>query len=184
MTPTRATHHHDDHLYDESELHNEDVAHEHSDVNVRALLIFAFGLMAVVAACAAAMYGLFNVLESQAASNDPVMSPLSRPAGQLPPEPRLLTDEPQNLQHYRAQQTESLQGIEAAKKQLLQQGLPVRVDAPTDRWMGTYSASRGESSSGRMIPTKPGDLAAGPVGLNPVPPPAAAAPAPPKSGGH
>ena len=50
-------HRHDDHLYGDP-LHNEDVAHEHSDVNVRAILIFAVGLAAVVGVCALAMLGL------------------------------------------------------------------------------------------------------------------------------
>ena len=165
----------DDHLYDDDPLHNEDVAHEHSDVNVRALIIFCFGLTGVVVLSAAAVYGLFIVFESQAAANDPVLSPHAVPAGQLPPEPRLLTDEPQNLQRFLAEQAEALKGIDAAKKQLLQQGLPVRADAPTDAWLGTHSPARGESSGGRMIPLKPG---AGGEGT-----PSAVPPAPPKSGG-
>src|SRR5829696_5949933 len=124
MTPTRsAPHGHDDHLYSDEDLHNEDVAHEHSDVNVRALLIFCFGLVAVAAIIHLSMWGLFEVFERQAAANDPVVTPLARPAGQLPPEPRLLTDEPQNLQRFRDLQAEALKGIDDAKKRLLQQGL-------------------------------------------------------------
>ena len=151
MTPIS----HDDHLYDEG-LHNEDVAHEHSDVNVRALIAFALGLAAVVAVCALAVGGLFKVLESQAAANDPVLSPLARPAGQLPPEPRLLTSEPQNLQQFNGEQAAKLTGIEDAKKRLLGQGLPVRADAPTDPRMGTNAPAHGESSGGRGIPVRPG----------------------------
>jgi hypothetical protein len=154
--PPPAHHSHDEHLYDERELHNEDVAHEHSDINVRAVLIFGGGLAAIVVACALLMVPLFNLFEHQAAANDPVMSPLAKPVGQLPPEPRLLIDEPQNLEKFRAQQFEALKGIDAAKKQLLQQGLPVRADAPADTWMGTHSPARGESSGGRGIPVRPG----------------------------
>jgi hypothetical protein len=163
MTPT------DPHVRDSS-LHNEDVAHEHSDVNIRALLMFCFGLMAVTAVVMVAMWALFQVFEGQAAANDPVMSPHARPAGQLPPEPRLLTDEPRNLQRFRAQEADVLKGIDEAKKRLLEAGLPVRADAPTDQWIGTRSPARGESSSGRAIPVKPGSDPA--------------QPAPPKSGGH
>jgi hypothetical protein len=180
MTPTRQPHSHGqphghgqhDHLYDDP-MHNEDVAHEHSDVNVRALLMFCFGLMAVTGIVMVAMYGLFVVFEE--------------PAGQLPPEPRLLTDEPQNLQRFRMQQQETLKGIDDAKKRLLEQGLPVRADAPTDPWLGTHSPARGESSSGRAIPIRPGSAA-------PTPPaqPAAGSTGepqvqqqtPPKTGGH
>lgn len=179
MTPTS----HDDHLYDD-ELHNEDVAHEHSDVNVRAVLTFAFGLAAIVIASAIAMRGLFVVFERMAAAQDPVVSPLAPPAGQLPPEPRLLINERKNLQEFRAQQAAGLEGIDAAKKRLLEQGLPVRAGAPGDAWMGTHSSASGESSGGRRIPLK-----AGSVPAEQAPPPAAApAPAPahaaPKSGGH
>jgi hypothetical protein len=190
MTPTKHPHPQGhgqhDHLYAEP-LHNEDVAHEHSDVNVRAVLMFCFGLMAVVGIMMAAMYGLFWTFEGQAAANDPIVTPLAEPAGQLPPEPRLLTDEPQNLQRFRMQEAEVLKNIDDAKKRLLEQGLPVRADAPADPWLGTYSPARGESSSGRAIPTRPG-------GTEPAQPvqPAAGQPTgepkvpqtPPKSGGH
>jgi hypothetical protein len=101
------------------------------------------------------MWGLFRFFESQAARNEPVTSPLAQPAGQLPPEPRLLTNEPQNLQKHRDSLAERLKGIDDGKKQLLEQGLPTRADAPTDPWMGTRSPSRGESSGGREIPVKP-----------------------------
>ena len=146
-----AGHAHHDPLYDDG-LHNEDVAHEHSDINVRAVLIFAGGLAAVVFVCAVAMYGLFSLFERQAAANDPVVSPLARPAGLRPPEPRLLENEPENLRVFQQGQSEALKGIEAAKRQLLQQGLPVRAGASSEAWLGTRSPARGESSGGRAIP--------------------------------
>ena len=210
MTPTDphrpqkpAGHHADEPLYAEPRLHdryhaehghaahdgafNEDVAHEHSDVNVRALLVFCLGLVVIAAVIHVAMWGLFVVLERQAAANDPVMSPLARPAGQLPPEPRLLTNEPQYLERFRAQEAEGLKGIEDAKKRLLEQGLPVQADAPQDPWMGTRSPARGESSSGRMIPIRPGTLGpeqpVQPAAGQPVGDPKTPAGAP-KSGGH
>ena len=178
-TPAKpAAHHsHDDHLYGDP-LHNEDVAHEHSDVNVRAIIIFAVGLAAVVGVCALAMVGLFNLFESQARANDPVLSPLAQPAGKVPPEPRLLENEPKYLQDFRAALSGRLSGVEDAKKRLLEQGLPVRADAPADPWIGTHSQSRGESSGGRTIPLKPGSAAVPPVQ------PTVPAPTPPKSGGH
>ena len=180
-----ASHHHDDHLYDQAELHNDDVDHEHSDVNIRAILGSAVGLFAVVGVCALIVLGLFNFLESQAASNDPVLSPLTQPAGQLPPEPRLLTDEPQNLQRFRESLTERLKGIDEGKKQFLQHGLPVRADAPADPWMGTHSPARGESSGGRMIPIRAGDGATpAPAPVTPTTPAAGASPVPVKGGGH
>ena len=154
----------EDHLY--APLHNEDVAHEHSDVNVRALMLSAVGLAVVVAVCAGIVYVLFGVFERQAAARDQVVTPLATPAtsystpaeapAQLPPEPRLLTNEPQNLERFRAEQAGGLKGIDEAKKQLLQQGLPVRADAPTDPRLGTRTPAQGESTGGRGIPTRPG----------------------------
>ena len=146
--------------------YNEDVAHEYSDVNVRALLIFAGGLAVVVIVCAGIVLGLMKLFERQAATNDMVMSPLARPAagypqadqvpGQVVEAPRLLTNEPGYLQRFRAQEAERLQGIEDAKKKLIESGLPVRAEAPQDAWMGTRSPTRGESTGGRGIPVKPG----------------------------
>lgn len=162
MTPTEhrppppAGHHDDEHLYDQEELHNEDVAHEHSDVNVRAILGFAGGLALVTALLGVAMYGLFTFFERQAVRNEPITSPLARPAGQEPPHPRLLQNEPKNLQEFRDSLAERLKGIDAGKKQLLEQGIPTRPDAPADPSLGTRTPSRGESSGGRGIPVKPG----------------------------
>ncbi len=181
-SPHPADHHsHDDHLYDDP-LHNEDVAHEHSDINVRAVIVFAVGLAAVVGVCALTVFGLFKVFEQQARANDPVLSPLVQPAGQLPPEPRLLIDEPQNLQNFRTALSGRLTMIDEAKKRLLEQGLPVRPDAPIDAWIGTNSSSRGESTGGRGIPLKPG--APGEAAPAPASAPPAAPATPPKSGGH
>src|SRR5687768_985786 len=65
-----AAHHHDDHLYDDEFLHNEDVAHEHTDVNVRELLLYTAGLVVTCVVCAVIVYGLFNWFERLAAAND------------------------------------------------------------------------------------------------------------------
>lgn len=204
-TPTPASSRPDPHAHDRHHAahghtphdgaYNEDVAHEYSDVNVRSLLIFLGGVVVVCAIVAVAMWGLFIVFENQAAQNDPVMSPLAIPAGQLPPEPRLLTDEPLNLQRVKSEEREVLEGygwvdqqagtaripIDEAKKRLLEQGLPVR-ETPVDPWMGTHAPARGESSSGRMIPVRPGEM--GPQ--QPAKPAAGQGnePAPQKGGGH
>jgi hypothetical protein len=191
-----AAHGHADH----DGLYNEDVAHEYSDVNIRGLLIFGLGIVVITAVVLVSMWGLFEVFERQAAQNDPVMSPLAVPAGQTPPEPRLLTDEPLNLQTIKTGEREVLEGygwvdqqqgiaripIEEAKKRLLQQGLPVRADSKVEPWMGKYSASQGESSGGRMIPVRPGvtgpDQPAQPQEKPEDKP--EDKPAPQKSGGH
>ncbi len=172
MTPTRppsqASHHGDAHLYDDAFVHNEDVAHEHSDVNVRQLLLYTAGLTITCVVCAVIVLGLFTVFERQAAKNDPQLSPLAVPAGQLPPGPRLVTNEPAVLEKQRAIEAETLDTygwvdqpggvarvpIADAKKRLLHNGLPVRTDGPAEPWMGTHAPARGESSGGRTIPVK------------------------------
>ena len=84
-------------------LENPEVAHEASDVNIRAVIWFVgdsgrhgrspFTL---------SMWGLFVVLDRIDAKNDPVLSPLVAPAGQLPPEPRLQITPWDDLKKFRA----------------------------------------------------------------------------------
>ena len=162
-----AAHHHDDYLYDDEFVHNEDVAHEHTDVNVRQLLLYTMGLVLTCVICAVIVWGMFVLFEYQAAARDPQVSPLAAPRGQLPPQPRLLIDEPGVLKKQRAMEAETLDHyawvdeksgvarlpIEEAKKKLLHDGLPARVDAPAEPWLGTRAAARGEASGGRTIPT-------------------------------
>ena len=151
--------------HDADELHNPDVAHEHSDVNVRQILMFGVGLVTVTVVCALVVRVLFGVLQHQAAANEPPISPLAVPAGELPPEPRLVTNEPGVLKKHRLREAEELESsgwvdekagiahipIEEAKKALLRQGLPVRAGAPADPLEGTPVWARGESSGGRTI---------------------------------
>jgi hypothetical protein len=169
------------HGHDSSDLHNVDVDHEHTDINIRAVLGFATGLAVVVVAVVFLMILTFNGLERNAASNDPQLSPHAVPAGQEPPEPRLLTNEPANLEKWRKGEAEQLQGygwvdqaggvaripIDEAKKKLIERGLPTRPNAATDQRLGTWAPAMGESSSGRVLgsratPNTPGVPAAEP----------------------
>jgi hypothetical protein len=148
--------------------HNETVDHEHSDVNIRAILSFGAGLVAIVAVSAVIIRILFGVLERQAEAQDPAMSPVAMPAGRQPPDPALVTNEPGDLARFRVQQTKTLESygwvdqqggvahvpIEDAKKLLLQGGLPARSGA-VDALEGTHAFATGESSGGRTITRKP-----------------------------
>lgn len=172
MTPTDR-HVHDAHHArqghaEHDSLYNEDVAHEETDVNVWQLIAYTIGLAVMCLACAGIVLVLFNVFEAQAAKNDPILSPHAPREGQLPPEPRLVQDEPAALELHRATEAEILDKygwvdqatgvarvpIQDAKTLLLHKGLPVRAGAPTDAWIGTHAPTRGESSSGRAIPVK------------------------------
>ena len=180
------------HHYTDEEFHNEAVAHEHSDVNVRTLLSFAAALVVVVAIAAALMYGLFVVLEKQAEARDPQVSPFAPAPGQAPQGPRLLTNEPANLRQFRQEEAGKLEGygwmsqgsgiahvpIDLAKKLVVEHGLPVRLDAVADDTLGTHAPAYGESSGGRTIPVKHGAPPAPPAGSE-QPPTAAPHAAPP-----
>lgn len=169
--------------HDPSELHNEDVAHEHTDINIRAVVGFATGLAVATGVVAALMWGLFVGLERYAASNDPQLSPLAVPQGELPPEPRLLTNEPAVLRDVRTNEAKMLEGygwvdeaagvahipIEEAKKKLLERGLPLRPAGPVDARLGTMAPAMGESSSGRVLGSPPSS----PAGSAPAPQPPA-----------
>jgi hypothetical protein len=159
------------------ELHNEDVAHEHSDVNIRAILLFGIGMAVVTAISAAVVAGAFVLFERQAAANDPRLSPLAGKPTQMPatttgspffggaPQPQLLTNEPGLLQRQRQREAQVLGGydwvdqragvarlpIDAAKKLILERGLPARADQVPDPRLGTSAPARGEASGGQAL---------------------------------
>jgi hypothetical protein len=166
------------HHYPAEELHNIDVAHEASDVNIRSILAFA-GIVAVLAiVCAVIVWVFFDVLESQAASRDPKLSPLAIPATQMPrstagspffssaTQPQLVTNEPAVLRTLRRNEDKALHEygwvdektgvaqvpIEQAKKLLVERGLASRP-AGIDPALGTHAPAFGESTGGRSIPT-------------------------------
>ena len=179
-TDARGAHHHD-----HAELHNADTAHEHSDVNVRGILMFAGGLVIVAIVVHIVIAVMFGWLEREAKRNDPQLSPLN---AQMPEMPRtttespffgnarggaqLLTNEPLALQKLRAEEDKRLHGygwverkpgvahmpLGEAKKLILERGVPVRAGDPLDPTIGTRAAAMGEASGGRQIPVanKPG----------------------------
>lgn len=162
-------------------LDNEEVAHEHSDINIRAVLTFAAVLAAVGIVVHVLMYGVLWYLEGQARVNDPELSPLAAPAAQMPPstiespafgtapQPQLLTNEYGYLSRQRQAEEQQLTSygwideasgvarvpIESAKKLLLERGLPTRADGIVDESRGTERPSRGEASSGRIVDGPP-----------------------------
>lgn len=169
------------HHYSDAEMHNDDVAHEHSDIHIRTVLAFGAGMAVIVVAAAVLMGILFRVLESQAARRDPQISPVARPSGQEPPTPRLLLDEPASLSTFQAEEMKKLAGygwvderggvahvpIEEAKKLILQRGLPVRASAAAgEPLLGTHAPAYGEASGGRTIAVPKAPVAA-PVAAGP-----------------
>jgi hypothetical protein len=174
-----ASHSHDpsQHHYTAEELHNEDVAHEHSDISIRSVTMYAVALAVITATAFGLMYGLFRFLESQAAGNDARLSPLAVPAVQMPPnttesptfgnapQPQLLTSEPTVLGQQRRYEDLQLTAygwvdeargvaripIAEAKKLIVERGLPARADGAADPTLGTVRPSKGEASGGRTV---------------------------------
>ena len=86
------------------------------------------------------MLWLFRYLDARLVQTDATVSPVALPTGQLPPEPRLLTDEPANLRTYREAQDAAVSSygwvdkpagivripVERAKELILERGLPTR----------------------------------------------------------
>jgi hypothetical protein len=159
-------------------MHNDDTAHEHSDINIPALVWSMVVMFGTVIGTAVLMYLLFfYVLEPQAAARDPKLSPLALPATTMPtttnsspffggaPDPKLMTNEPANLKDVRALDEQQLHEygwldekagvaripIDEAKKLMIERGLGVRPDPVSDESLGTRRPASGESSSGRNI---------------------------------
>jgi hypothetical protein len=125
-------------------------AHEESDVNIRAIAVFVVGLFVLAAIIHVGLWVLMKVYAQQSTAGDPRVAPLSVPAGTLPPEPRLLTNEPAALQQLHEEEAAALRNIEAAKQAVLEQGLPARADGkPPDATPAQAAAIR-DSSSGRQ----------------------------------
>ena len=176
------------HPHSHGELANENVQHETSDINVRAIVAFMVALFAITIAVQAAMVGLFWLFNKGEDKSQPQVSALTPGPAQVAdfPSPSLQTTPWTDLQKLRAGETEYLNGygwvdqnagiaripIERAKALLLQKGIPVRAGA-TDPSEGTHYASTGESNGGRTLKAGGADESGAPAapsqGTAPVP---------------
>ena len=123
---------------------NPDVHHEHSDVNIRAILAFLGALLVVAAVVHLLIYVLFGYFSAREGVQVPAAYPLAAAQGHRePPEPRLQTDPRQDLADLRAREDELLGSygwvdknagvvripIDAAMKLTLERGLPARQES-------------------------------------------------------
>jgi hypothetical protein len=124
-------------------LVNPDVSHEHSDVNIRAILAFGGVLLVVAAVVHLLIFVLFGYFDSRENTRVPAEYPLAATQERRePPEPRLQTDPRQDLADLRAREDEQLTSygwvdknagvvripIEEAMKLTLERGLPARTE--------------------------------------------------------
>jgi hypothetical protein len=177
------------HPHSHGELVNENVQHESSDINVRAIITFMVALFAITIAIQAAMVGLFWLFNKVEDKTQPQVSAFTPGPAQVAdfPSPSLQTTPWTDLQKLRASETEYLNGygwvdqnagiaripIDRAKALLLQKGIPVRAGAAIDPTEGTHYASTGESNGGRWLKAGGADESGAPAapsqGMAPVP---------------
>jgi hypothetical protein len=132
-------------------LHEEDgyvAAHEGTDVNIRAISTFIVVMFTFGAVIFVALLVLMGIYARQATAADPAVSPLAIPSGTLPPEPRLLTDEPGALKRARDEEEPALKDIDAAKQAVVGT-LPARAGTPAPAETPARAAARRDTSSGR-----------------------------------
>lgn len=128
--------------------HDATVAHEESDVNIRAIAAFVVALFVLGIIVHLTLWALMGLFQREAAAADPAVTPLAQPAGTLPPEPRLLTNEPAALQQLRDEENAQLKDIENAKKAVVGQ-LPARAEGKPLAESPARASSRMDTSSGR-----------------------------------
>jgi hypothetical protein len=127
----------------EPHRHHGEVVHETSDVNIRAILAFAAGLLALGAVVYLVVWLLFGYLDRRetTASRERAYPLAVGQEDRLPPEPRLQTNPKQDLRDLRAAEEQLLKGyswvdrnagvvripVDEAMKLTLQRGLPARA---------------------------------------------------------
>src|SRR5687768_15255139 len=144
---------------DVSHIKNVDVTYEHSDVSIGGILKFIIGLLVMAVAVHFLMWGMFKALDAQEEKTDPERGPMALTEKErLPPGPRLqaapgYTVEGQNLELQAPEAELKIvqekwrdvlekgpvdekgqrygMPIEEAKKKIVEQGLPVREQKPT-----------------------------------------------------
>ena len=119
-----------------------DAHHEHSDVNIRAILTFGLALIVVAAAIHILIFGLYRYFDRRDGAKVQTEYPLAATLGHRePPEPRLQTDPRQDLSDLRAKEDDVLGSygwvdknagivripIDAAMRLTLERGLPSRT---------------------------------------------------------
>jgi len=127
------------------DLSNPEMRHEHADVNVWAIGKVAIALVLVTIASVFLMVGVFRYFEVRENAVQPPPPAVEFQGRNLPPEPRLLQNEPQDLEEVRAAEDKALNGygwvdrqhgivripVDRAIDLLAQRGLPSRPQAST-----------------------------------------------------
>ncbi len=136
------------HVHDGPPPDNPEVHHEHSDVNVRGILIFVGSLLALGIVIHVALWGLFRYFESRERAADPTPAPLAAARPVVPPTPRLQTAPRLAYDDFLRRQQDSL----SSYGWIDQSAGVVRI--PIDRAMQIIT-ERGMPTGGPWTPTQP-----------------------------
>lgn len=116
---------------------------ESDGVSYRGIVVFVVILAVTTFICQGIVVGMFKYFDAAQAKSGATRAVMAGPAGAKPPAPNLLTDEPANLQHFKATEEETLQTygwqdknagvvripMHRAKELLLERGFPVAGEA-------------------------------------------------------
>ena len=135
---------HHQHLEHHENLENPSVTHEHSDVNITAILAFGGGLIVIAIVIHLLMYVLLGYFQGREPAKKQAEYPLAAAQGaRVPPEPRLQINPREDLANLRAREDQQLTSygwvdknagivripIDAAIQLTLQRGLPARTES-------------------------------------------------------
>jgi len=134
------------------DLNDPEQRFEHQDVNIWAIGKVGIGLILTTIASLVLVLGVFRYLEVQENARQ---VPANVNAQKLPPEPRLLENEPANLQQFRATEDQTVNGyswvdqskgivkipIDKAIDRLVQKGIPARPESPPPSDVSVPTAS-------------------------------------------
>jgi hypothetical protein len=123
--------------------------HEERDVNVWAIGKVGIGLVLTTIASILIVLGIFRYLELQYAAQPPAQPSLVQDARQLPPEPRLVPNEPQVLQEMRTAEDAILNGYSWADQEHTQVKIP--IDLAIDKLVQKGLPARGQGNAGAPL---------------------------------
>lgn len=140
---------------------NSTLEHEESDISIRALLIFAVGLIVSAVVIHIGLWLLFRYYYAREDRAEPVPTPLAKERPALPREPRLQVDPISDLRNIRSDERRALENygwideksgtvrlpIDRAIDITLQKGLPARTPATVE----TSVEMPADASSGRRV---------------------------------
>ncbi len=131
---------------------------EGDGVSYSGIVWFVVILVGTTIFCQLLVWGMFELMDYRSARADAGRAPLAATAGELPPGPNLLTDEPANLREFRQREDAALstygwadKATETvrlpsgrAKELLLERGLPIRTAGDAAAGAPAASAAQGQ----------------------------------------